>query len=248
MPKCYGKHEPKVPAKALYLSAYMEAAAPITYSSVVRWDKAVTHWSVLLNDRIGDCVVAAGLHMRQCWTANAGDEFIPSDGLAQAEYSALTGYNPNTGENDNGVDENVFCQTWQTAGLGGNKADGTAVINYTNLDLMKFSIEVFGGVLIGTQVTQQCEDQFDAGQPWQDGWFFSPVKGLHGIPVLGYDTNYFYACTWGGIVAITPQWVLRRFDEAHLIVDKEMLNAKGTTPGNLNLDQLLADQNWAAAA
>lgn len=251
--KFYGKHPASTPLKAVFLTAYL-AAAPITYSPVCRWDKAVGSWPMLMNDSIGNCVVAAGLHMRQCWAANtlapgaSSGSYVPTDQQALAEYVARTGYDPQTGANDNGVDENAFCQSWQQNGLAGDKCAGSALVNYQNLDLLKFSIETFGGVLVGTQVTQQCEDQFDAGQPWQDGWWFSPVKGLHGIPLIGFDQSYFYACTWGGIAAITPEWVQRRFDESHVIVDQGFLNAKGTTPGNLNLEQLLADLAWAAAA
>jgi hypothetical protein len=248
--KFYGKHPASTPLKALFLTAYLAAAAPITYSPVVRWDQAVkpADWSVLGNDQYGDCVVAAGLHLRQAWAANAGSNFTPTTDQALAEYRSLTGYDPATGANDNGVDENAFCQSWQAAGLVGEQCAGSALINYSNLDLLKFSIEVFGGVLVGTQVTQQCEQQTDAGQPWQDGWWFSPVLGLHGIPLLGYDQDYFYANSWGQIVRIAPQWVLRRFDEAHVIVDKSFIASTGKTPGNLNLEQLLADQAWAAAA
>jgi hypothetical protein len=246
--KAYGKHVASVPLKAVLLAAYVAASA-ITYSPTVRWDQYVTpdEWSILANDQVGDCVPAAGLHLRQTWAAVTGGTFTPTAEQALAVYSGFSGYNPATGANDNGVDENQFCQSWVSTGLLGDKAAGTAQINWTNLDLLKFAIETFGGVLVGTQITQQCEDQFDAGQPWEDGWFFSPVKGLHGIPLLGFDETYFYANTWGRIQEITPQWVVRRFDEAHVIVDLGFLKS-GKTPGGLDLDQLLADQTWAAAA
>ena len=58
------------------------------------------------NDQIGDCTCAAAGHLIMEWTANAGKKMVmPTDKQIVAAYSAVTGYNPETGANDNGAVE-----------------------------------------------------------------------------------------------------------------------------------------------
>ena len=56
------------------------------------------------NDQIGDCTCAAAGHLIMEWTANAQSKMVtPTDKQIVAAYSAITGYNPTTGANDNGA-------------------------------------------------------------------------------------------------------------------------------------------------
>lgn len=244
MASCYGKLPPKIHPQAPRLARYL--ATNIVAPQSCYYGTKVTDWSVLMNDRIGDCVPCAGLHLLQSWGNETGKPFSPTDDQALVIYEALAGYNPSTGANDNGVDISAFLDYWQNTGVAGNDCVAHAVVDHTNLDLIKLGIYLFGGVIVGTEVTSRAEAQTDAHVPWDDTWYPSFVQGLHGIPLLGYDSRNFWACSWGQMVAITPEYALRHFDEAHVVIDPTWILASGVSPSGVNLQGLIADQSLVA--
>ena len=70
---------------------------------VVDWIGPKIQWGVMANDVIGDCVPACMGHAIEAWTGVASNSIVIPDADVIAAYSALSGYNPNTGANDNGV-------------------------------------------------------------------------------------------------------------------------------------------------
>jgi hypothetical protein len=51
-------------------------------------------------------------------------------------------------------------------GCYGHKILGWAAPDISSLDAIQQGIAIFGGVLIGTAITQSMEDQFCKGQAW----------------------------------------------------------------------------------
>ena len=69
------------------------------------------------NDKIGDCTCAAAGHLIMEWTSLAQPKmFTPTDPQIVAAYSAITGYNPKTGANDNGAAELDVLNYWRKTG------------------------------------------------------------------------------------------------------------------------------------
>jgi hypothetical protein len=114
-----------------------------------------------------------------------------------------------------------------------------------NLDEVKAAINIFNGLYIGVQLPESAERQFNAGEPWTREWF-SPIKGGHCIVLVGYDENYFYAITWGGIVKIDYRWMAKYPDEGYAIVSYDYLD-NGKTSEGIDLATLTADLSELAA-
>ena len=97
--KSVARHDPR----ALLLASYVTPALPVPPASFDLTSK-VKAWGMMDNDQIGDCTCAAAGHLIIEWTANAKKKMVtPTDKQIVAAYSAITGYNPVTGANDNGA-------------------------------------------------------------------------------------------------------------------------------------------------
>jgi hypothetical protein len=105
MGKCLGKLPVRHDRRTLRLASYVKAAplAPPSCS----WNKRTPRWTMMLNDSLGDCTIAAAAHMIEYWTADTygGTGHVVNDKEILTAYSAVSGYDPSTGQNDNGAVE-----------------------------------------------------------------------------------------------------------------------------------------------
>ena len=108
MPKCYGRLPSKIDDSTPQLRKYL-AASPqqLAIPPAISWFQAIARdgWPMLDNDRIGDCTAAAAGHLIQSFSANAGALITPTDDQVLKVYVDTTGYDPQTGANDNGCPE-----------------------------------------------------------------------------------------------------------------------------------------------
>src|ERR1019366_4365184 len=103
--KSVARHDPRT----LLLASYVTRTLPAPPASFDVTSK-VKAWGMMDNDQIGDCTCAAAGHLLMEWTADHGKKmFTPTDKQIVAAYSAITGYNPVTGANDNGANEGDVC-------------------------------------------------------------------------------------------------------------------------------------------
>lgn len=101
-----GKQAARHDPRTLLLATYATTALPAPPPSLDLTDKIKGAWGMMDNDQIGDCTCAAAGHLMMEWTSRAKPKmFTPSDKQVVAAYSAITGYNPKTGANDNGAVE-----------------------------------------------------------------------------------------------------------------------------------------------
>jgi hypothetical protein len=198
-------------------------------------------WGMYLNDQLGDCVVADSCHQVMLHTANAGTIVIPTDQDALTMYEAVGGYVPGNPSTDQGCDETAACQYLQTTGLCGQKSAGSASVDPTNLDHIRWTVQIFGACRLGILVDSNMEQLFSSKQPWvtpagADG------EG-HDVPVIDYDAEYAYVDTWGGVQPVS--WSLMAnsafLEEAHAEVWPDFVSAGGTAPNGFNLAAMLAD-------
>jgi hypothetical protein len=198
-------------------------------------------WGILGNDQYGDCVPADDGHYLMLRTANTGTIVIPTEAQVLALYSAETGFNPADPNTDQGTDETSDCEFMVSTGFLGHKADATTALDPTNLNNIKWCIQLFGGIKFGVNLPQSAMDQFDAGKPWgvveKDGG----IIGGHDVLGVKYDGTFFYVVTWGRLQIVDPAWILKYVEEAHALLFADWIAQNGTAPSGLDLQALISD-------
>jgi hypothetical protein len=237
----FGKLSPKANPKTLKMSRYLLADAPPAPPSKSYWEYRVKNYPMFSNDVLGDCVLAAGGHMEEAWSAHTGPEVVLTDADIIAAYEAVGGYVPGDPSTDNGTAITDFLEWWQTTGLAGIKIAGWASINPHSIDNVKKGVYLFGGIDIGIQVPQSAMDQNAAGKAWDMVPNDGGIVGGHSIPVLGYGAEGCTCITWGMLQQMSWEWFQAYCDEAYCVISPNWLAQSGEAPNHLNLAELQAD-------
>jgi hypothetical protein len=200
------------------------------------------------NDQIGDCTCAAAGHLLMEWTANAGKKmFTPTDKQIVAAYSAITGYNPTTGANDNGANEIDVLNYWRQSGIAGRKIGAYVALEPSNHNHVMDSVYMFEGCYIGVQLPISAQAQVQNHKPWSvppggptgDG---KPGSwGGHAVPLVAYDSRGLIVVTWGALQGMTWSFWEAYCDEAYAILSPDYLDGKQQAPQGFSLQQLEAD-------
>ncbi|HUC28724.1 MAG TPA: hypothetical protein VMR80_04030 [Candidatus Acidoferrum sp.] len=242
-----GKQAARHDPRTLLLASYVTPALPTPPASFDLTAK-VKSWGMMVNDQIGDCTCATAGHLLMEWTANAGKKmFTPTDKQIIAAYSAITGYNPATGANDNGAVEIDVLNYWRQSGIAGHKIGAYVALEPANHIHVMDSVYVFEGCYIGLQLPISAQAQVQNHQPWSvppggptgDG---KPGSwGGHAIPVVAYDARGVTAVTWGALQAMTWTFWEAYCEEAYAILSNDYLDGKKQAPQGFSLQQLQAD-------
>ena len=201
----------------------------------------VTDFGMMVNDRLGDCTCAAVGHMIQTWTAKNGREVIISDDEIVKAYSAVSGYDPATGANDNGAVEADVLDYWMKTGFNGHKLDSYAVIETRSRYQMKLAMFLFGDIYTGVALPLSAQNQRvwsvvhgPDGEP--GSW------GGHAVPGGAYDENGMSIVTWGDVLRMTWAFQRRYMDEAYAPLSIDWVDeVSKEAPNGLNWDALKAD-------
>lgn len=211
----------------------------------VNWSLKVPSWPMFLNNDIGDCTIAAAAHMIESWSADVGPEAPVNNAQVLTAYSAVSGYNPSTGANDNGARISDILRYWRLAGIGGHKIGAYASVAPANRTLLHQSIQLFGGVDIGIQLPVAAQSM---GTHWTMGSHTNPVGnyapgswGGHSVSVLGYNDWSFVCVSWGQIIRIDNAFWNNYVDEVWAILSEDFMRSDGISASGLNLVQLQAD-------
>lgn len=238
-----GKLAPKAHPKTLDLARYVLEDAPPPPK--VYWEYKIDPSAIGMygNDTIGDCTCAAVAHYIMLATAHTGKLVTPDPADIIAVYSAISGYDPTTGANDNGAAITDVLAYWQTTGIAGHRILAWAQIDHSNLDSRHRGIWWFGANDVGVQLPAKAESQFAAGEPWDTSWFGNNIVGGHCIIETGYGSEGSNFQTWGkGDQKASNAWTKRFVDEAYVVITQDWLNeASGLAPNSLDLDALRAD-------
>lgn len=254
MPAAHGIHahpskklgrKPKrdYPKAGLHLRDYLVNAP--TAPTSADWYAKTPAIGMYLNDKLGDCAIAAPCHSIQVWTANAsGTETILTDADALAAYSAVSGYDPVTNANDDGCNMQDVVNYLTTTGIAGHKIVGHAKVNLDNPNEVMLAIAWFGSVYLGVDLPVSAQD---TSKLW------TRPKNLHGNNKPGswgghavQDSKYdaatdLYTCTtWGGYQSFTGGWLKVYGSEAYVLFSLDWLK-NGTAPSGLNKETLGAD-------
>lgn len=245
----------RVDPRTFKLSTYLKAEALPTPPESFDWTKPVPQYSMLLNDRIGNCVVAGGMHLVQTWAANAGlPPVTPTDAEAQAVYTAVGGYDPSQtrpdGSNptDNGLDMLTFLNHWRNTGItvGGqlHKILGFTEVNLKNPAEVKAAGWLFGGLFSAFDMPASAQGQsaWAVGKHFPKGGTAPGSWGGHCAPLASQGTELFKAITWGEVMPVLPPFVADYCSEAYAIISPEMFNALGKSISGFELATMQADQ------
>lgn len=237
-----GKKAPRYDERTLHLADYLNTDVLPTIPSQMSWSAKVPQWYMMHNDTVGDCTCAAAGHQIMAWTANASSEVIPSDNDIIAAYSAVSGYDPSTGENDNGAVEIDVLNYWRKTGIANHKIDAYVALEPRNHAHIKASIYLFGGCYIGLALPLSAQNQrvwsVTRGPNAEPGSW-----GGHAVPCIAFDQHYITVVTWGSLMKMTWSFWDRYCDEGYAILSKDFINSNSTAPNSIDWASLQQDLN-----
>jgi len=235
-----GRKAIKTDTRTLKLARYLTPSLPPPPPSA-DWTKGISAWGMMLNDTLGDCTIAGVAHAIQVFTANTGSMITVSDATVESYYAQWDGYNPADPATDHGGCELDVLNDWRQRGFAGNPLMAFADPAPPNLDEVRQSIALFGGVYIGLSLplTAQTQDTWDVTR--RAGASAAPGSwGGHCVFVPKYDENSFTCITWGQLKTMTVAFWKKYCDEAHTLLAQSWL-AAGGSPSGFNQEQLEAD-------
>jgi hypothetical protein len=238
-----GKQAPRHDPRTLQLANYLLAEALPPPPTHVDWSAKVSTWPMMANDRLGDCTCAAAGHLIEEWTANTGTEITPTDAEIVTAYSAITGYDPATGANDNGAVELDVLNYWRKSGIAGHSILAYVALEPANMAHVEDAIDLFGGCYIGVALPLSAQRQTvwsvppggSHGRGAPNSW------GGHAVPVVAYDPRGLTVVTWGALKRMTWGFWNTYCDEAYAVLSPDWVNVDQKAPVGFDLPTLLAD-------
>lgn len=193
----------------------------------------VSEWGMHLNDVIGDCTIAAAANAILTWTAANGVPWSVANSIAEARYSAVSGYEPGRPETDTGAIEADVLGMWSRQGwdIGRQGEDVTlwAALQSTNEADVREAIYNFGGVYIGLALPDSAQNQavWDVGS--EPGTW-----GGHAVWVTDYDPDGLACITWDTVQRMTWAFWRRYCEEAYALLNRDWLDTSAVSPTHLD--------------
>jgi hypothetical protein len=163
---------------------------------------------------------------------------ITDDEILKA-YSDISGYDPTTGNNDNGCDMLSVQNYWRKTGIGNHVTGAYAEIDPTNEKEILTGLYLFEAVDIAVNLPQSAMDQFNAGEPWTVSGD-NTILGGHSICIVGYDGTWYYIVTWGALVKVDPKWLFTYMTESYVAISNDYIIGGKTLEG-FNTSLLVSD-------
>lgn len=247
-----GKAPAKVDHRTLKLSNYLNTAELPPIPDECDWieKSAISKWGMMVNDTRSCCVEAAGGHIVMMGTAINGAPFVPSDSDILNAY-AFTGFNPVTGENDNGTVELDFMKFMQTTGISGHLWGPFVSVNPLNKQEVKIAIYLLGALMAGTELPAAEQGQSEWANPPLDGNKNDLTAGSwggHGIPVMAYNKQGTRIITWGAPLTVDWSYFCGKdatgnayMSELYGFISNDWVTGAKDAPNGLALNDLLSD-------
>lgn len=238
------KHDSRIPC----LSQFFTPAVQLTPPPIsCDWSAGMPDdLGMMLNDQLGDCTCAAFYHARQVWNYNAAKQAITDpDSDVLKMYEEATGYTPaNPLSDQGGIEQDVLqylLNTGAPVGPDGSQRDKILAyleIDFRNLDDLKRAIHECGVAYIGVDLPQSVMDNADdQTKPW-DVAGDKTIAGGHAVVLVGYDLDSFTCISWGQRYKISVAFMGAFLQEAYAIAAPDWIEATGSTPLNLSVEQL----------
>lgn len=249
-----GKKPKKEDRRTLMFAKYLTPAFPPmpNYFSWVPY----LEFGMMLNDQYGDCTIAGAGHQDMIWTTYNFNKYVPSDGDIVAAYTAITasenggnGFDPSTGNNDNGCTCIDVLNYWRNTGIGGRKILAYALLQLQNKDQLKAAIMLFGGVYLGVNLPLSVRDVSDDNTKVWDVPSSGPTGkgspgswGGHLIIGIRFDIEGISFISWGQLYKMTWAFWMTYIDESYAVLSVDFLIARhGGSPTGFDLETLQSD-------
>jgi hypothetical protein len=211
---------------------------------VVDYGKNIMNLSMMLNDQLGDCTVAAIGSAIESWTSSAQpSEAVLSDAVVLQVYKAVSGYD-GTPDTDNGAACADVLRYWYDTPIAGHALSAFASLRPGNhADIMN-AIWLFGACYIGVQLPLTAQTG-----PWDVAEGASILTGNsaagswggHCITIVAYDQQGLTCVTWGALKTMTWRFWDSYCDEAFGILSKDWVETSGNSPSGFDYEKLMAD-------
>lgn len=191
--------------RTLMMARYFTGDMPTIPPAYIYEPTLKNGWGMLLNDKRNDCTIAAPIHLEMVWGAYKGIDVWPTDAQIISDYSAVSKYDPKTGENDNGARMLDVMKRWKNVGICGHKLDAFGAILPGEIDHVKAGIFLFGGLCGGLNLPTNARGQ----KMWSLSAAWSPIPrswGGHEVLFIGYDADGLTCVTWGGLQKMSWAW------------------------------------------
>jgi hypothetical protein len=233
--KRLGKLAPRYDSRTLRLERYMPKVMPPIPASF-DFGSGV-QYPMFLNDRIGDCTCAASAGLIATWTTKAGAAKILTDADVLTAYSAVSGYDPATGQNDNGAVILDVLKYWKNTGIGGDKLGAYGDLGNASMALIFAAIWFAEGLTVGVQLPEYCLQS----ATWDHA--SNMVAGGHDVIFTGADgLGNVIGYTWGGEkLTVSPAFIAAQVDELHFGLSLDQLNGSGLAANGLDLATIQND-------
>ena len=248
MPKFLGRksraYNPRVPHMSALLAGKKVPPIPdsIHYASHMP-----ANFGMMLNDTLGCCTCAAYYHARQVWTFNSATaEDTSPDTDVLALYEGACGYRPDNPTTDGGgVEQNVLGYLLNSgAPVAGSLVDKILAfveVDPRNVDDVKRTIFDCGVAYIGFNVPESIlPPNGDTPAVWTVDPQHSANQGGHAVVLCGYDGDGADVISWGRQYKMTWEFFRTFTDEVYAIADRSWVEASGSSPAGLSLQDLEA--------
>lgn len=218
--------------KKAALGKALAKTGPIGSAPPAQWAKEVaakSWWPAYFNHTLPTCWPAAYGHWIQVLTWNNGKYAIPPERYVLELYYGGGGYNPATGQGNQGCYSNDILRWLLNNPFGGDKhrIDGYMALNGWSPnkdDMLSWAIYSFGVVFAAVDLPQSAIDQYRAGE----GHPFTVVTGPdsdplagHLLPIFGYHDDRLGTSTWGVSKEMTREWLWKYQRELWVVKSKE---------------------------
>src|SRR5580698_5061257 len=205
---------------------------------------------MMKNNTLGDCTCAAFYHAIQVWSFNSEKKIETEPDVDVVDlYEQACGYNPKQGgEGPGGNEQHVLTYLLKQGaptgptGTGRHKIAAFVEVDPRNVDDVKRTIDDCGVAYIGFNVPAYIVPPPPAVPPtvWDVQTNNAAIVGGHAVVLAGYNANGARLISWGSYYTMTWAFFAKYVDEVDAIADADWVQAKGTTPGGLSLEELEA--------
>lgn len=203
----------------------------------IQWSKAVSKFSMMKNDELGNCAIIGVANIVKSWTANESQEKTMTDANIIDAYARICGYKPVTDTEDNGCVMLDVLNHWRDFGIDGHKIEGYVSINGKNKKEVKAAVHLFGAVYLGLQLPAFAEgtDKWNLPREGPSYEILPGSWGGHCVVILDADETYVTIVSWGKLIKMNWEFLAAYVDEAYAVFAPDDWAADGTAPNGFDI-------------
>lgn len=235
-------------ARTLMLSKYLDQADLPPIPKQHNWGKKIKrdNWGDMGNLRTNLCTCAAAGHLIMAWTSNTGRLKRPKNDAILNAYCAVSNYNPETNQNDEGVESLKVFKYWRKNEIGGHQIIAFAKLEDKNRQQLIQTIYLFGGCYIGLNLPKSAERQYNKTKKWtipRVGKKSDAKKGSwfgHAVLAIGYKNDELRIITWGVEMVMTMDFWEAYSEESYALFSEAFIKDE-KTPSGIDIEHLRRD-------